>query len=163
MGQRILEVFRAPFILKGEPYHTTASVGITLFQGTQPSADELLKRADLAMYQAKTAGRNTLQFYSPNMHMAIQERVQMEAEMRTGLEQGHFGAVLPTRRCMPTRSSVARRSIRWRHPERGFISPGLFIPLAEDSGQILALGAVGRCKRPAPSWPLGPATRTWRT
>ena len=139
MGQRILEVFRAPFILKGEPYHTTASVGITLFQGTQPSADELLKRADLAMYQAKTAGRNTLQFYSPNMHMAIQERVQMEAEMRTGLEQGHFELFFQPQ--VHAHQVIGCEAlIRWRHPERGLIAPSLFIPLAEDSGQILALG-----------------------
>ena len=139
MGQRILEVFRAPFILKGEPYHTTASVGITLFQGTQPPTEELLKRADLAMYQAKTAGRNTLQFYSPNMHMAIQERVQMEAEMRTSLEQGHFELFFQPQ--VHAHQVIGCEAlIRWRHPERGLISPGLFIPLAEDSGQILALG-----------------------
>lgn len=139
MGQRILEVFRAPFVLQGEPYHTTASVGITLFQGMHPPAPELLKRADLAMYQAKTAGRDTLQFYSPNMHMAIQERVQMEAQMRTSLEQGDFELFYQPQ-VHANQVIGCEALIRWRHPERGLISPGLFIPLAEDSGQILALG-----------------------
>ena len=139
MGQRILEVFRAPFVLHGEPYHTTASIGIALFQGQQLAADELLKRADLAMYQAKTAGRDTLQFYSPNMHSAIQERVLLEAQMRTSLEQGHFELFFQPQ-VHVDKVTGCEALLRWRHPERGLVPPGLFIPLAEDSGQILALG-----------------------
>ena len=138
-GQRILEVFRAPFLLHGEPHHTTASIGIALFQGQELTAEELLKRADLAMYQAKTAGRDTLQFYSPNMHTAMQERVQLEAQMRTSLEQGHFELFYQPQ--VHARKVIGCEALlRWRHPERGLVSPALFIPLAEDSGQILALG-----------------------
>ncbi|VUZ23787.1 Uncharacterised protein [uncultured Comamonas sp.] len=139
IGQRILEVFRAPFLLHGEPHHTTASIGIALFLGQELTAEELLKRADLAMYQAKTAGRDTLQFYSPNMHTAMQERVQLEAQMRTSLEQGHFELFYQPQ--VHARKVIGCEALlRWRHPERGLVSPALFIPLAEDSGQILALG-----------------------
>ncbi len=139
LGLRVLEVFRAPFLLRGEPYHTTASIGIALFHGMQTHAEELLKRADMAMYQAKVAGRDTLQFYSPNMQASIQERVELEGQMRFGLEHGHFELFYQPQIHGNTVMGC-EALLRWRHPEKGMISPAVFIPLAEESGQILALG-----------------------
>lgn len=138
-GRRVLEAFRAPFVLHQRPYHCTASIGITLFHGLQEDADELLKRADLAMYQAKTAGRDTLHFYSPNLQSTIQARVQLEAAMRQGLAQQHFELYYqPQVHCGQVVGCEAL--LRWNHPERGMVSPAEFIPLAEACGFIVALG-----------------------
>lgn len=139
-GRRVLEAFRAPFMLDDQhPYHCTASIGITLFQGAQEDADELLKRADLAMYQAKTAGRDTLNFYSQNLQSAIQARVQLEADMRQGLAQRHFELYYQPQ-VHQDKVVGCEALLRWNHPERGMVSPAEFIPLAEACGLIVALG-----------------------
>ncbi|RYF28654.1 MAG: EAL domain-containing protein [Comamonadaceae bacterium] len=138
-GQRILTALRQPFVLDGEAHHSTLSMGITIFQGQRESAEELLKRGELAMYQAKAAGRNTLQFYDPQMQALVESRAALESDMRAGLAQGQFELFYQPQ-VVHGRITGAEALLRWRHPAKGFISPAEFIPLAEDCGLILPLG-----------------------
>jgi len=139
VAQKILNVMREPFELNGELHHTTLSIGITLFHGQRESADELLKRGDLAMYRAKAEGRNALRFFDPEMQAVVEARVALEADMRAGIAQGQFELAYQPQ--MALGSIVgAEVLMRWLHPEKGPISPVQFIPLAEESGLIHRLG-----------------------
>ncbi|KAB2896691.1 MAG: bifunctional diguanylate cyclase/phosphodiesterase, partial [Burkholderiaceae bacterium] len=138
-GQRILAALREPYLLEGEDYHTTVSMGATIFQGLSESVDELLKRADLAMYQAKAAGRNSLQFYDPRVQAVVRARAALELDMRAGLAQGQFELFYQPQ-MENGRITGCEALLRWRHPREGFISPASFVPLAEDTGLILPLG-----------------------
>ena len=140
-GQRILAALRQPYVLEGEPepHHSTLSMGITVFQGQRESAEELLKRGELAMYQAKSAGRNTLRFYDPQMQALVELRAALESDMRSGLAQGQFELFYQPQ-VVHGRITGAEALLRWRHPAKGFVSPAEFIPLAEDCGLILPLG-----------------------
>ena len=138
-GQRILAALREPYLLEGEDYHTTVSMGATIFQGLSESVDELLKRADLAMYQAKAAGRNSLQFYDPRVQAVVRARAALELDLRAGLAQGQFELFYQPQ-MENGRITGCEALLRWRHPREGFISPASFVPLAEDTGLILPLG-----------------------
>ncbi len=136
----MLAALAEPFDLgQGEPYHTTLSVGVTVFDGNGEPAEELLKRSELAMYEAKTAGRNTLRFFDPRMQAVVAARVQLEADMRAGLAAGQFELYYQPK---VGRGAIegAEALLRWRHPQRGFVPPSEFIPRAEESGLILQLG-----------------------
>lgn len=139
VAQRILAAVRQPFDIDGQASHTALSVGIAIFRGVSESADELLKRSDLAMYEAKAAGRDTLRFFDPQMQAAVSERAALEADMRAGLEAGQFELFYQPKMDRG-RITGAEALVRWRHPDKGFISPAEFIPLAEQSGLILRLG-----------------------
>ena len=139
VGQKILNVMREPIELEGEMHHTTLSIGVTLFHGQQQSADELLKRGDLAMYRAKAEGRNALRFFDPEMQAVVEARVALEADMRAGIAQGQFELVYQPQ-VDRGRITGAEALLRWVHPEKGSISPVQFIPLAEESGLIHRLG-----------------------
>jgi diguanylate cyclase (GGDEF)-like protein/PAS domain S-box-containing protein len=140
VGEKILLAFNHPFHIMGREHHTTPSIGITLFSDNQDTLDELLKRADLAMYQAKAAGRNTLRFFDPEMQAAINHRVELEANLRLALQQEefilHYQPQINSDGCLIGAESL----VRWQDPVRGMISPVEFIPLAEDTGLILPLG-----------------------
>ena len=139
-AQKMLQAMRAPFVLDGgEPRHSSLSVGIAIFQGLQESADELLKRSDLAMYEAKAAGRDALRFFDPQVQAQMAERVALEADMRAGLDSGQFELFYQPKMVRGHITS-AEALLRWRHPTRGYISPAEFIPLAEQCGLILRLG-----------------------
>ena len=140
VADKLLACLNEPFELGAQQHFSTPSIGITLF-GDQPcSVDELLKRADLAMYQAKAAGRNTQRFFDPHMQAQANARSHLEADLRQGLARGelrvHYQPIVDGR----TRISGAEALVRWPHPERGMISPMDFIPLAEQTGLILPLG-----------------------
>ncbi len=138
-AQKILQALREPYTLDGEAHHSSLSMGITVFSGMRETVDELLKRADLAMYQAKSAGRDTLRFYDPQMQAAVSARAALEADMRAGLAQGQFELYYQPQ-VDNGRITGAEALLRWRHPRDGFVSPAQFIPLAEESGLILPLG-----------------------
>lgn len=130
---------RHPFMLEGEAHHTTLSMGVTVFQGARETVDELLQRTDLAMYQAKASGRNALRFYDPQMQASVAARAALETDLRDGLGRGEFELFYQPQ-VHHGHIVGAEALLRWRHPARGFVSPGEFIPLAEETGLILPLG-----------------------
>ena len=140
VSQKILETLNLPFELRGSVHFSTPSIGITLFSGQQQSVDDLLKRADLAMYQAKEAGRNTLRFFDPEMQAAVARRAALELDLRHGLERNEF--VLFYHAVMNREGTVlgVEALVRWLHPQRGRVMPFEFIPAAEQSGLIMQLG-----------------------
>jgi diguanylate cyclase (GGDEF)-like protein/PAS domain S-box-containing protein len=140
VGEKIVHALNQPYDLDGHEYHNTPSLGVTLFTDHQNSADELMKRADLAMYQAKSAGRNTLRFFDPEMQAAVNARVALERELRSGLQQDQLRLYYQAQVDGDGVLTGAEALVRWQHPERGLVSPAEFIPLAEDTGLILPLG-----------------------
>ncbi|MFL6675188.1 MAG: EAL domain-containing protein [Massilia sp.] len=139
VAEKILGVFDAPFHLDGHHHHTTPSIGVALFDKHIGNVDELLKRADLAMYQAKAAGRNTIRFFDLQMQTFINARVELEADLRRGLQLQEFCLHYQRQTDRDGRTIGAEALVRWQHPHR-LISPTLFIPLAEETGMILQLG-----------------------
>jgi diguanylate cyclase (GGDEF)-like protein len=121
-------------------YHCTSSVGITLFRGSAVSADELMKRADTAMYQAKASGRNTLRFFDPDMQAVVAARAELNADLRTAIRESQFLLHYQPQVDGDGRVTGAEALVRWRHPRRGIVAPAGFIPQAEDNGLILPLG-----------------------
>lgn len=118
----------------------TGSIGITLFSEKGTRIDELLRQADLAMYQAKDAGRNSIRFFEQVMQADITARSRMEHELYQALEAEHFRLYFQPQLDRDGRTVGVEALIRWVHPEKGFVSPGEFIPLAEDTGLILPIG-----------------------
>ncbi len=139
IAQTILDALRAPYLIDGEAHHSTLSMGIALVSANDKGADDVLQRADLAMYQAKAAGRDTLCFYDPSMHAQASERAALEEDMRAGMAAGQFELYYQPQ-MDHGRIVAAEALLRWRHPQRGFVSPATFIPMAEESGLILPLG-----------------------
>lgn len=139
VGCAILQALRAPFYLGGQDFHVTVSMGAVVFSGQADTVEELLKRADLALYQAKSAGRDTLQFFDPSMQQAVSARVEMEKDLRRALERHEFDLFFQAQ-IQGDRVAGAEALLRWNHPTKGFISPGNFVPAAEESGLILPLG-----------------------
>jgi diguanylate cyclase (GGDEF)-like protein/PAS domain S-box-containing protein len=140
IGHKIIGSFNLPFYLDSYEYFSTPSIGVTLFNDTVCSVDELLKRADIAMYQAKACGRNAMRFFDPGMQAVVSARAELEADMRHGLLENEF--ILHYQPQVLSDGSIngAEVLLRWQHPRRGLVSPMEFIPLAEDTGLITALG-----------------------
>ena len=140
VGENILATLNQPYLLATHEYHSTPSIGATLFSDDTKSAEELLKRADIAMYQAKKAGRNTLRFFDPKMQDVINARTSLEGDLRKALENQEFQLYYQIQVASSHRPFGAEALIRWIHPDRGLVSPAQFIPLAEESGLILPIG-----------------------
>ena len=140
IGEKILATIERPYQLAAREYHSTASIGANPFSGHQQAKDDLLKQADIAMYQAKKAGRNTLRFFDPQMQSAINSRAALEGELRKALENRQFHLHYQIQVDSSLRPLGAEALIRWLHPERGLVSPVQFIPLAEETGLIIPIG-----------------------
>jgi diguanylate cyclase (GGDEF)-like protein len=140
VGEKILAALSQPYQLAVHEYHITTSIGMTLFNGHQQTMDELLKQADIAMYQSKKAGRNTLRFFDRQMQDVINSHVALEHELRHALESSQLQLYYQIQVDSSSRPLGAEALIRWVHPERGLIFPAQFIPLAEESGMILSIG-----------------------
>lgn len=139
IARKILQAVQQPWMPEGQVHHGSCSIGVTLFH--EPiNVDELLKRADLAMYEAKAEGRGTLRFFDPAMQIAVSQRAQMESALREGLEQGQFHLHYQPQTTADGRLIGAEALIRWQRPGRGWIAPGEFIATAESSNLILVLG-----------------------
>lgn len=140
VGAKLLVALNQSYQLAGLEYRSTPSIGVTIFIDHRGSIDELLKRADLAMYQAKAAGRNTLRFYDPAVQANVMQRAALETDLYRAFEEGQF--LLYYQPQVSGASSIfgAEALLRWEHPERGIVSPAEFISLAEETGLILPLG-----------------------
>lgn len=140
VAEKLLDAINHGYVLNHQHYHTTPSIGVTLFQGSEVGIDELLKHADMAMYRAKAAGRNTIRFFEPAMQAHLEHRAAMEADLRHALSEYQFVLHYQPQFDSERRVVGAEALVRWHHPVRGHISPVEFIPLAEETGLILPLG-----------------------
>jgi len=140
IATKILASFREEFAIDGQEHRITTSIGITLFSGCGVSADEILQQADMAMYRSKSAGRNGLSFFDPQMQAMVSARAALEVDLRKALHTGGFLLFFQPQVDMAGRVTGAEALIRWKHQERGLVSPGEFIGIAEDTGLILPIG-----------------------
>ncbi|AOE83993.1 putative bifunctional diguanylate cyclase/phosphodiesterase [Pseudomonas sp. TCU-HL1] len=140
IGEKIIDALNISYPLDGYDHHSTPSLGIALFQGQLNTVDDIMKRADLAMYRAKAAGRNTMRFFDPEMQAVATARARLEADLRQGWQNKEL--VLHFQPQVNSEGQVigAEALMRWQHPERGAILPTEFVPLAEETGLILPLG-----------------------
>jgi diguanylate cyclase (GGDEF)-like protein/PAS domain S-box-containing protein len=140
IGEKIIKTLNEPYQIGSHIVHSTPSIGVTLFVDHKGSIDELFKQADIAMYQAKKAGRNNLRFFDPQMQNTLNARTALEAELRNALSNQEFHLYYQIQVNSNRTPLGAEALIRWVHPVRGLVSPAEFIPLAEESGLILPIG-----------------------
>ncbi len=158
---KILDFLRQPYSLQDYEYHCTASIGINLFHNHDSTVDELLKRADAAMYQAKASGRNTLRFYDADMQAVLEDRMAMEKDLHNALSENQLSLYYQMQVEHSGHIIGAEALIRWQHPQRGLVSPAQFIPLAEESGLILLIGqwVMDTACAQLKAWESDPLTR----
>ena len=141
IAQKVLHTISEPVELAGHRLYVTASVGITIFPEDGTDAETLLKNADSAMYRAKAEGRNTYQMATRELSRATRERMTLEIGLHNAIERNEFELHYQPQIDLATMRIVGTEAlIRWRHPSRGMISPGEFIPLAEERGFIVIIG-----------------------
>jgi diguanylate cyclase (GGDEF)-like protein len=140
--QRVRDSFHAPFRLADQTPTLTCSVGVSVYPLDAVDPVTLIKQADTAMYAAKEAGRNGYRFYTADMNARVQQRLQLETDMRRGMMDDEFFLVYqPQIDLRSGRACGVEALLRWRDPHRGIVAPAEFIPIAEESGMIQALGA----------------------
>jgi len=137
---KIQAALSQPYLLNELTHHITLSIGIVLFRGQQENEEDLLKHAEVAMYQAKTAGRNAIRFHDQDMQSALEMRAEMEGELRQAIDRHQLRLYYQVQVDSLGRPLGAEALVRWAHPERGLVSPMHFIPLAEETGLILTMG-----------------------
>jgi diguanylate cyclase (GGDEF)-like protein/PAS domain S-box-containing protein len=140
VSEKIIAALNCPYQLADFSHHSTPSIGIAMLGDHQESIDDLLKHADLAMYQAKAAGRNTQRFFDPGMQTAVTQRANLEADLREAIAKKQFLLFYQAQVIGEGRLTGAEVLLRWQHPQRGLVAPAQFISLAEETGLILPIG-----------------------
>ena len=140
LSRKVLSAIRSPIVINGVTCHCSASVGVALFGTRGITPEELLKQADLAMYQAKDAGRNTVRFFDPQMQQAVLERIALERELENAIGLEQFVLFYQPLIDINDKIIGAEALIRWQHPTRGLLPPAEFIPVAEENGMITRIG-----------------------
>lgn len=140
VAEKILSRFNEPYQLSESQYVLTASIGINLFIDHYENADEIMKRSDLAMYQAKAQGRNAICFFDPSMQEAASKRSEIETDLRRAIEQKEFLLYYQPKYCFSGQLHGYEALIRWQHPQKGLVPPFEFIGVAEETGLIIPMG-----------------------
>ena len=140
IGEKILRGLSEPYVLRGHTHQGAASIGATLFGASAQSASELLRQADIAMYQVKARRGNALCFFDPKMQTAINDRAQLEADLRQALVAQQLVLHYQPQATLQGDVIGAECLLRWQHPQRGMVPPGQFIAVAEESDLILHIG-----------------------
>jgi diguanylate cyclase (GGDEF)-like protein/PAS domain S-box-containing protein len=138
---RLTRYLSEPYIMKEETFNTSASIGVAIASQDYVTADEILRDADIAMYEAKKQGRGKAVFFQPGMHLQVLNIMRMESDLRKAFEREEFCLYYQPIISLENNYTVSLEALlRWNHPEKGLISPDHFIPLAEDTGMIRELG-----------------------
>ncbi|MBG9943389.1 EAL domain-containing protein [Brevibacillus formosus] len=141
LAEQIMYQLQRPFELDGHVFNVSCSIGIALYPQDGDNPEDLLKRADTALYTVKSRGKNGYDFFDPTMEAKSLERILMENEMRKAIEQEQFQIYYQPKIDIATSAMTGMEAlVRWVHPELGIIPPNRFIPIAEETGMILALG-----------------------
>jgi diguanylate cyclase (GGDEF)-like protein/PAS domain S-box-containing protein len=140
VGEKVLAALNEHYLLGGRSYHCTPSIGVALFADHHASVEETLRHADLAMYEAKSAGRNAIRFFEPHMQDLISEHMALESDLREALQRGYFVMHFQPQVDAADRVVGAEALLRWQPPGRELVLPEAFIGLAEETGLILGIG-----------------------
>lgn len=141
VGERILHALHQPFKLGQREVFISASIGISIYPDDSSSVIELLKSSDMAMYHAKEQGRDNVQFFNQKMNQKAVELLELENDLRHALKRNELELYFqPQYRCSDSQVVGAEVLLRWQHPQKGFVSPGVFIPIMEDTGLIIPIG-----------------------
>ncbi len=161
IAEKIRSELGQPYQLNGIEHLSSPSIGVSLFRGHQHSIDEILKQADLAMYEAKASGRNTVCFFDPCMQSEMELRAEMEKDLRTSIRLRQLELYYQIQVDDSGGITGAEALIRWHHPQRGIILPNDFIPLAEEIGMILPIGdwVIEQACAQLKKWEMDPALR----
>ncbi|MCX7192071.1 MAG: EAL domain-containing protein [Proteobacteria bacterium] len=141
IAEKIRAQLAMPYLLQHHEIHSSPSIGVSLYRGAGNSVDGLMKQADMAMYQAKDAGRNAVRFFDPAMQQAVETHAQLEADLHRALQDQQLYLYYQIQMDGEQRAIGAEALIRWIHPIRGMVPPNHFIPVAEESALILEIGA----------------------
>ncbi|MGA8864691.1 MAG: EAL domain-containing protein [Gallionella sp.] len=140
VAEKIRESLARPYFCDGHPMRSLSSIGISLYRGNEIPADVLIQHAEMAMYQAKSAGRNSIRFFDPLLQDKITAHANLDNDLRHAIDRGQFHLVYQMQVDNNHRPVGAEALLRWNHPERGLVLPGVFIPIAEESSLILEIG-----------------------
>jgi diguanylate cyclase (GGDEF)-like protein len=161
VAEKIRAELSQPYLLNQFEHHSSPSIGVSLFRGHQSSLDEVLKQADLAMYQAKSTGRNKVCFFDPAMQAEMEHRAQMEKDLRASIRQRQLELYYQMQVDNSGYIVGAEALIRWNHPQQGLVPPIQFIPLAEEIGMIIPIGdwVIEQACAQLKKWEMDPVMR----